>query len=481
MPFVGRKRELTDLRQLLEKKTASLVVIRGRRRIGKSRLVEEFAKNMRLYCFTALAPTDKTTDQSQRDEFARQLGEQFNTPGLQADDWGTLFTLLAKYTETGRVVILLDEISWMGSKDPDFLGKLKIAWDVHFKKNPALMLILCGSVSSWIEKNIISSTGFLGRISHKITLDELSLRECNTLLTELNFKGSTLEKYMILAITGGVPWYLELLRPGLTASENIKKLCFEADGILSNEFKYIFHDLFPERRGEICQRMIQALMNQPSEYSEIVTEMKYASGGPMSEYLDELILSGFVSRDYTWSVKSGMISKLSKYRLRDNYLRFYLRYIDPHREKIQQGQYEKLSLSSLPGWDSMMGLQFENIILNNRSLVHNYLSIKSEDIVCANPFFQRKTARNKGCQVDYLVQSMYKTLYVCEVKFKRKEIDVSIIEEMKEKIARIVLPRGYSCVPVLIHANGVSEAVRESDYFYKVIDFGDELLAGSDF
>jgi uncharacterized protein len=475
IPFVGRQEELNDLKQLLQKKTASLVVIKGRRRIGKSRLVEEFAQNRKFYCFSALAPTDKTTNQSQRDEFARQLGEQFEIPGLKSDDWGSLFTLLARETQKGSVIILLDEISWMGSKDPDFLGKLKIAWDVHFKKNPQLILVLCGSVSSWIEKNIISSTGFLGRISHKITLDELSLNESNTLLNKIGFKGSTLEKYMILAVTGGVPWYLELMKPKLPASENIKKLCFEPDAILTDEFKYIFHDLFPERRYEPCRKIVECLVKNAAEYNDIVVAVNYPSGGPLSDYLDELIISGFVSRDYTWALKSGKISKLSKYRLRDNYLRFYLRYIFPHLNKINKGQFKTMSLSSFPGWDSIMGLQFENVVLNNRKLIHEKLGIRPEEIVCDNPYFQRKTLKQQGCQIDYLVQSKYKTLYVCEIKFLRSEIDVSVIHAVKEKIAKLALPRGFACLPVLIHVNGVSDEVKETDYFCKIIDFSEML------
>ncbi len=477
IPFVGRQKELNDFKQLLGKKTASLVVIKGRRRIGKSRLVEEFAKNKKFYTFSALAPTDKTTDQSQRNEFARQLAEQFDLPGIKSDDWGGLFSLLAMYTQKGSVIILLDEISWMGSKDPDFLGKLKIAWDVYFKKNPRLILVLCGSVSSWIEKNIISSTGFLGRISHKITLDELTLSESNILLREIGFKGSALEKFMILAVTGGVPWYIELIKPGISASANIQKLCFESDGILAGEFKYIFHDLFPERRREISRKIVESLVKNSSEYSDIITAVNYPSGGPLSEYLDELTISGFVNRDYSWAFKSGKLSKLSKYRLRDNYLRFYLRYIDPHVAKIQKGQFNERALSSLPGWDSIMGLQFENIVLNNRVLVYEQLGIKSEEIICDNPYFQRKTAKQEGCQIDYLIQTRYQALFVCEIKFYKKEIGLSVIDDVKEKISKLKLPRGFAGLPVLIHVNGVTEEVRKANYFFKIIDFSEFLTA----
>src|SRR3990167_9115161 len=152
-PFIGRRSELQELRQLTERKVANLVIVQGRRRIGKSRLIEEFAKGEKFYSFAGLAPGDGITAQMQRDEFARQFSEQFELPKFSIQDWGDLFTLLYKQVATDKTIILFDEISWMGKLDPTFLGKLKNAWDKQFKKNSQLTLILCGSVSSWIDKN----------------------------------------------------------------------------------------------------------------------------------------------------------------------------------------------------------------------------------------------------------------------------------------------------------------------------------------
>lgn len=101
----------------------------------------------------------------------------------------------------------------MAMDDPTFLGKLKNIWDLELKKNHELILILCGSVSVWIEENILSSTGYFGRIPVCITLDELPLNECNSLLAEQRFKGSNYEKFLMLSVTGGIPYYLERVQP----------------------------------------------------------------------------------------------------------------------------------------------------------------------------------------------------------------------------------------------------------------------------
>ncbi len=469
--FVGREDKLTALNNLLEKRTASLVVIKGRRRVGKSRLVEEFARGKTFYTFTGLVPTNKTTAQDQRDEFAAQLNQQ-GFPKISMDDWSNLFWFLADKVKKGRVIIIFDEISWMGAKDSTFLGKLKNAWDMRFKKNPKLILILCGSVSSWIEKNIISSTGYFGRISLKVTLEELSLKSCNKLLDHIGFRRSTLEKFMLLSLTGGVPWYIEQIDPKCDANENIRRLCFVKDGLLVDEFKFIFHDLFG-KRGEICRRIVEHLEKGVAEYSRIVDALGYHSSGSLSDYLEDLLTTGFIKRDYMWNIKTGKDSRLSHFRLSDNYLRFYLKYISPNLNKINRGRFATISMSSFPGWSSVMGLQFENLVLNNRKLILEKLNIRLEDVVNDNPYFQRQTTKLKGCQIDYLIQTQFNTLFVCEIKFSRNEIKQSIIDEMQEKIKRLALPKGYACFPVLIHINGVSESVEYAEYFYQIINFSE--------
>jgi hypothetical protein len=156
-------------------------------------------------------------------------------------------------------------------------------------------------------------------------------------------------------------------------------------------------------------------------------------------------------------------------------LRFYLKYIAPRLNKIKQGQFTATSIESLPGWETIMGLQFENLVLNNRKLVQQQLGIRSEDIISDNPFFQRKTSKQQGCQIDYLIQTKYNTLFVCEIKFSRNAIRRSIIKSMQEKIARLALPKRFSCIPVLIHVNGLNHEVINSHYFANTIDFGQLL------
>ncbi len=474
LPFIGRQAELQSLSKLLKKEVASLVVVQGRRRIGKSRLIEEFAKKHTFYQFSGLPPTDQSTLQSQLNEFARQLNLQTGLPEVYTDDWSKLFVLLAEKIKSGRMIVLFDEISWMGSKDPDFLGKLKNAWDLYFKKNPKLIFILCGSVSSWIDKNILSHTGFLGRISYRLTLEELPLKDCNQFWSSAGGQISAYEKLKVLSITGGVPRYLEEIKPRMSAEENIKELCFVKGGPLVNEFNDIFSDLF-SHRSPTYKKIVQALSNGPMEIKDICHLLDITQAGFISECLDDLVKSGFVSRDYTWKISSGEASRLSHFRLSDNYIRFYLKYIDKALLKIDNDDFAFKSLGSLPGWETMMGLQFENLVLKNRKNIKELLNIKSEEVISDNPFFQRETSKQEGCQIDYMIQTKFGGLYICEVKFSKNPIGKDIITEVQQKLDKLSYPKGFSCRPVLIHVNGVHEDVIDSGFFAEIIDFSEQL------
>jgi hypothetical protein len=220
---------------------------------------------------------------------------------------------------------------------------------------------------------------------------------------------------------------------------------------------------------------LHVLADGMKSLAEVRQSLEYAYSGALSGAMKSLIISGFVSQHYNWSLKTGRLTKQRLYRLSDNYLRFFIKYIEPNLLKIEGNSYQDVSLQNLPGWETMMGYQIETLLLKNRSLLLRFLGIRPEDILADNPYIQRPTVRQKGCQIDYLVETYTKNLFVCEFKFKRRELGLEIIEEMQEKLARFYTPRGYGVVPVLIHFGGVSDAVHDKRYFYRIIDINDFL------
>jgi hypothetical protein len=474
-PFYGRESELQRLQELAGKKTASLVIIKGRRRIGKSRLAVELARRLPGYgtlIFQGLPPTVALTAEQEREDFAQQIARQLGIPAPRADAWNTLLWTVADRTKTGRHLIVFDEINWLGSKDPAFLGKLKNAWDVEFSQNPRLILILSGSLSGWIERNILHHTGFLGRVSLDFTLPELPLATCDLFWGKHRDRIAPYEKLRLLSVTGGVPRYLEEMDPALSADTNIERMCFTPEGLLFQEFDLIFHDLF-SRRDAVYREIVAALVEGSLDLDGLYAALGVGKTGKISEYSADLVQAGFLSRDYTWDLKTAAEGKYSKLRLSDNYLRFYLKYVQPNRRRIERG-----TLSRPPNFDGILGLQFENIVLKNRLALFDRLHVDPNDVLYDNPFVQRKTQRHAGCQIDYLIQTRMRTLYVCEIKFSKNAVPATVITDVQEKIARLSMPRHMSYRPVLIHAGGPAENIVEQEYFASVIDFS-ELLEQS--
>lgn len=467
--FVGREEELRDLAALLRKKTPSLVTCRGRRRIGKSTLIREFAKQAdRLIAIEGMAPRPGLANRDQLQAFGRQLAQQSAIPEVALTHWPQAFQLLGSAIRDEWTVILLDEISWLGGFDPDFPGHLKTAWDTVFRKHPKLILVLCGSVSAWITDNILNNTGFVGRDSWDIQLEELPLHDCNRFWGEAGSRISATEKLCFLSVTGGVPKYLEELDSGLSAEENIRRLCFQREGLLFRDFDQIFSDVFG-KRAEGYKGIVQALAHGSRTVSEISQDLGKARSGHMVRYLEDLVIGGFVARDVVFDPKTGRPTRTVKYRLRDNYSRFFLRYVAPRRDNIEKGLMRGVALDQLPGWDTILGLQFENLVLNNVPALARHMGLGRTPLFAAAPYSQRATARKKGCQIDLLMRTKH-SLYVVEIK-RRKTIDISVVDEIRDKVLRLPVNRGLSVRIALVYDGTLDPRVESEGYFDFIIPF----------
>ena len=472
--FLGREYELDLLMRLFKMDKASLVVCKGRRRIGKSTLIEHFGRvsECNFYEFQGLPPRENISNTDQLNFFSEQLSAQTSLPQMRFDSWFQAFSLLAEVVPKSNCVVFLDEISWMGGKDRDFAGQLKIVWDTKFKSSSSLLVVLCGSVSSWIDKNILNSTGFMGRVSLELSPGELSLSDCNRFWKEKASRISAKEKLKLLAITGGVPRYLEEININLSAEENIKSICFSKEGFLFNEFDRIFTDIFSSR-ADAYKKIIETLVNGNKSVSEISKALGYERNGTVSAYLKDLLSAGFIAKDNVYKPGVRKTTRMFNYRLKDNYLRFYLKYIAPEKDNILLGLYREKPLETLREWDIIIGLQFENLVLNNINTICRKLSIPGSSVLSASPYFQKKTQRLEACQIDLLIQTKH-TIYVCEIKFRAK-IESKVIAEVKEKINKLKLGSSFSVRPVLIYHGKLSNRITEERFFDEIICF-EELL-----
>lgn len=472
--FFGREEELRQLEALWRKPTASLVTCRGRRRIGKSTLIEEFARRSKatFLKLEGTAPEPRMSNADQLEDFRGQLARLRHSAVEPLSSWGDAFAALDAAIGNGRTVVLLDEISWMGRYDAGFPGELKVAWDNLFKKHPKLIVFLCGSVSTWISKNILNNTGFVGRASLNMTLRELSVAECVKFWGAKAKRVTTSEILDVLSVTGGVPRYLEEVDPSLSANENIRRLCFLPDSLLRDDFNRTFNVVFGD--NAVAKRnILRQLAETPLSLSEVCERLGVERNGGITSHLDDLTVAGFISKDMGVNPSTGRAMKICRYRLSDNYTRFFLKYVEPNGPTIDAGSFMFNALEALPGWNAILGLQFENLIINNLPRLLPALGLRNVLLKSAAPYRQTASGRKKGCQVDLLLQAD-RMFYVVEIK-RRREIGVEIEAEVEAKVRALALPRGVTVRTALVYDGRLSPQVPARGYFDALVS-AEELL-----
>ena len=409
------------------------------------------------------------TNQKQLDNFVSALASQTGCSMDPVPDWLHAFQRLEQQIDDAkRTVVLLDEISWMGGYDPVFPGVLRTAWETFLHRHDRLVLVICGSVSAWIKENILGNTGFTGRFSRDYVLPELSLAECAEFWGEAKDRTSSREILDVLSVTGGVPRYLEEIDSGLDADENVRRMCFMSDGELYKDFDAIFDPMFGTD-VELKKKILCELVNGPHSAAELERFFDLERNGRVSKSLKALKEGGFVADDPRLNPETGEQARTSRFRLRDNYTRFYLKYVAPRKMQIEMGAYSFVSLSALPDWNAVMGLQFENLIVNNAMSLLPFLHVGNVIVESAAPYrnVRKEAGTGNGCQIDLLIQTP-RTAYVVEVK-RRREIGPEIIGEVERKIKRLPLRKGMTPRPVLVYDGELHPAVEATGFFDAVV------------
>jgi uncharacterized protein len=458
----------------------AVATITGRRRIGKSRLVAEHAGRMgRKLVKIEGRDAPQAGNAAQLAAFAADLGSAVGTTGLVFQGWNSAFNTLGTLAQGKEWIILLDEITWLARHSEECLAELKVFIDRHINGS-GNQLIICGSVSRWIEQEINESDLFVGRISRKIDLQPLRLAESAQFWSQR--ETSSREILTSLCVTGGIPRYLEEIDVRESAEWNIQRLCFEPSGYLANELPNLIKSSFLSATRDSSLGRYLKILTALSGGGKTPAEIEAATGihnnEGLSDSLAALTLSGLVSENPSWSIKTTEIHKRNaRYRVEDPYTRFYVKYIQPRVKEIGKGLYRSITLQQLPSWHTVRGLQFEVLVGQNMiPAILDRLSLRGVPMQRFGPYFQNKTVQHPAAQVDYLLQTDG-TLYVCETKFS-KVIEASVIDDVKEKIRRLAIPRGMTVRKVLIYSGDRDHALKDSIYFDRQICVGELLSSG---
>ncbi len=276
----------------------------------------------------------------------------------------------------------------------------------------------------------------------------------------------------ILSVVGGVPRYLEEIRPSLTVDENMRRMCFLKQGLLFREFDETFNAVFGS--DAIKRRaVLEALSGGSMTASAIAGKLGVAVNGHLTRTLKELEYAGFVARESNLNVETGKPARIDRYRICDNYTRFYLHFIEPNRKAISGGLFRFASMEQLKGWESQLGYQFENLIVNHVGDLFAHLGVDRSLVLSAAPYVQRGTKRGEGCQIDLLVQTR-RTVFIVEIK-RRREIGPEVMEEVMEKVRRLKVSKGVSVRTALVYDGRLSPRI-EAEHGFDVVIPADRLL-----
>jgi hypothetical protein len=467
--FVGRKNELKLLKDAYRSEKDELVVLYGRRRIGKSSLVKRFAEKKRTYYeFEAL---EGETTQGQINHFLQQLKKQIDDPILDSvrfANWEQVFTYLTekviKSKNKVKKILFLDELPWMAAGRIRLVSLLKYYWDNHWK-GKHVMLILCGSVASFMVKKVLHSNALYGRTTIEILLKGFSPKEAAHLLGKKRSREETLNYQLVF---GGVPKYLEQINPNQSFNQNMNTLCFSPHGIMLEEVERIFYSQFREPRTYL--KIINLLKSGIFSLSEISSKTKIPSGGGLKQYLINLERAEMI-RSYIPFDRSGN-TKFKKYTLADEFLVFFFKYIEPNLRVIKESSsrrlFETLTQNSFDTW---LGFAFERFCLKHAGLLAFVMDF-ADDLLLASPYFKKNDER---FQIDLLYKRADRVITVCEIKHQNKKIGTHIIPAMQRKCALLKVPRGYALENALISLYGPDNSLKDTGYFHHFVTLDDIL------
>ncbi|KPA09759.1 ATPase (AAA+ superfamily) [Candidatus Magnetomorum sp. HK-1] len=462
MEFIGRKKEL-ELLKTWDKKSSRLTVIYGRRRVGKTRLVEEYASNEIIYKFEGLEGQSK---REQLKSFLLQLSLNFNKFEIQkpgSQNWDNLFLLLSNYLGSDPCVVFFDEFQWMAGDRNELVSRLKFAWDNIFSKKNKIHMVLCGSISSFMVKNVLRSKALYGRVDAEINLGPLFLPAITNAFSHKRSLRELIELYMVV---GGVPQYLKMLDFSKSIFLNLKNLCFSSNGYLVNELDRILISHFG-KNTTYRNIIIYLSKNNWGDRKHLEKFCQIKSGGRFSLYLDNLELAGFIEKYVSVDKPTGV--KNARYRIIDPYLLFYFNFIYPHLRKINQQEDSFPITHFLPDkkYFSWQGIAFERVCYRHNRLIAEKLGFGAVQYDVGSWF--QKGADNIKSQIDLIFIRADGVLTLCEIKFTRNKIGKEVIKDIERKIEILPNPKQLSIEKVLITAAKPTEPLEQEGYFHNIL------------
>lgn len=420
--IIGRKNECDLLKRIYESDEAEFLAVCGRRRVGKTFLIREFFEGNIVFTCSGIANSDYKMALR---NFTFSLKRYSKDKDFQPCDWLDAFEMLIDYLSSlpeGRKIVFLDELPWMDTPGSDFLSALEHFWNSWASARKDIVLIVCGSATSWMMDHLIHEHGGLyGRLTHQIILKPFDLRESEIYLNKLGFALSRYEIAEYYMIMGGIPYYLRLLDSRLSLTQNIDRLLFNPDGELYDEFNHLYKSLFTSSDDYI--KVVSALSKKGYGLTrnDIIEETKLKTGKKLSKILDDLESCGFIRKYYDYQrAKTGFI-----YQLIDFYTLFYFKFIK--KSSFRNLQYWS-SIQGKSSFYSWAGITYELLALLHEEEIKEKIGIRG---VYTNSFAWRSKKSEDQCQIDLIIDRGDNTINICEMKFSEGQFQIDKNYEMQ--------------------------------------------------
>lgn len=425
---IGRERELDILEKAKESPKSEFVAIYGRRRVGKTFLVREAFKQQFAFYLTGV-PNISLHQQLHNFHKAIQKYYPDNTctpPRNWFEAFEQLEDLVVK-TDSGKRVIFLDELPWLDTAQSGFIPALDYFWNSFASARKDILLVVCGSAASWMINTLIHNKGGLhNRITHRIRLAPFTLNECEAYFKH---RSGVFNRYQIIQlymVMGGIPFYLDHVDVGMSAAQNINRLCFQPDALLTEEFDELYASLFNKSERHLA--IVEALSKKGKGLTrkEIVEITELPNAGSTTRILRELEESGFI-RNYR---ALGKKERSSLFQLSDFYSLFYIKFIRGNHVLNENTWINGLDTAQQRAWS---GYAFEQVCLAHIQQIKQALGISG---VQTNSASWINTGKGKRIQIDLVIDRKDNVINLCEMKFSITQfvIDKKYYAELQDKV-----------------------------------------------
>ncbi|MBO4379385.1 MAG: ATP-binding protein [Muribaculaceae bacterium] len=459
--LIGRDKEQRRLLNTVKEEESMFIAIYGRRRVGKTYLVRETFNNDFAFHHTGLA---KSPMKKQLAAWRLSLREYGMVNPPIPNTWLDAFDLLKgiiRNSKRKKKIIFIDELPWMDTQRSGFVSALENFWNGWASARKDIVLIVCGSATSWITKKILKNHGGLhNRVNTKIHLQPFSLHECEQYAKHRKLgmnRRQLIEGYMVM---GGIPFYWSKLDRSKSLSQNIDSLFFDPDGELYDEFGELYASLFKNPDGYIKVVNTLGTKRVGMSRAELVKECQIQDNGRLTEILDDLESCGFIRKYHAF----GFEGKHSIFQLIDSYTLFYYKFIKENRKN--DNNYWSRQMAS-PSYYNWCGLAFERVCLLHVNQIKKALSIFGTiSTVCS--WRTLTDANAKGAQIDLVIDRDDNVIDLCEIKYTKEPYEVPSEEEQKIQNRRsrfISSTRTQKAVHlVLISANGIKRNAYSDEF-----------------